>query len=201
MVIIYVTFLFGIILPALWVVCFIGVFVFMVLDVYMLAYVYRKPPLFDAAVDISAVNILKYAPILTFAFGYWALSNPQMFQNVEPEVHFTNRPSNTKHSYLSTKRGADQSHLALICFISWCCIMSLDILANLAKKCCKFGEEELEEEDAFDEKLPNYWAAIPGDVQMQWYAQELYDRKFLGIKSLTNDSLKMIKETKRDGQE
>lgn len=50
-------------------------------------------------------------------------------------------------------------------------------------------EEAEAEEEVFDEKLPNYWAALPGHVQMEWYAQEIYDRKNLGIKTLSKDAV------------
>lgn len=50
----------------------------------------------------------------------------------------------------------------------------------------------------FDENLPNYWAAIPGHMQMQMYAQELYDRRICGVKSLNKDAMKMISTTRRD---
>jgi hypothetical protein len=79
MVIICVAFTYGAFLPALWIVTLIAICIFMFLEVYMLAYVYRQPPSLDAALDSKANVILRYSPLFTFAVGYWALSSPQMF--------------------------------------------------------------------------------------------------------------------------
>ena len=32
-----------------------------------------------------------------------------------------------------------------------------------------------------DEYLPDFWDALKGDEQKIWYAQEIYNRKVLGI--------------------
>ena len=198
MLIIWVTFMYGAFIPSMFIVAFVALFIFNLLETYMLAYVYRKPPMFDAALDFKANVLLRYAPIMTFAFGYWALSNSQMFLNIPPELEFINRPADPKHELMTLKKGLDQSHLAFVCFLFWGLRMTIDTIKNLRKKCCLTEAEKEEQEvaeaneEVFDEELPNFWAAIPGHLQMQWYAQELYDRRYLGIKALNKEQIKSI---------
>jgi hypothetical protein len=45
--------------------------------------------------------------------------------------------------------------------------------------------------------LPNYWAAIPGNTQKCWYAQEIYDQKVSGIVNLSYPQMKDLQTTKR----
>ena len=53
------------------------------------------------------------------------------------------------------------------------------------------------EEIDWNEGLPNFFASIPGHLQKQWYTQELYDRKVLGIKNLSNSQFDRLRTTKR----
>lgn len=89
--------MFGLFIPAMWIVAFGAIVIFLLLESGMLAYYYRKPPMFDAMLDIKANNLLRYCPIITFAVGYWALGNMQMFHNRPPVLEFINRPANPKH--------------------------------------------------------------------------------------------------------
>ncbi len=36
---------------------------------------YQKPPMFDAALTMTALEILQWAGFLLPAFGYWMISN------------------------------------------------------------------------------------------------------------------------------
>lgn len=97
MLIIWIAFMFGCFIPLMWIVAFIALVIFVLLETFMLTYVYRKPPMFDAALDVKANGLLRYAPILTFAVGYWAHGNMQMFHNQPPTLDFINRSANPRH--------------------------------------------------------------------------------------------------------
>ena len=90
LLIIYMAFTFGILLPILFPICAFALFSIYVLDVIMLTYWYRKPPNFSEELYLKALKILKYAPIPMFAFGYWGLSNVQMFNNIPMKINFPN---------------------------------------------------------------------------------------------------------------
>lgn len=85
--------------------------------------------------DIKANNLLRYCPIITFAVGYWALGNMQIFHNRPPVLNFINRPADPKHQLVITHLGFDQSHLALVCFFMWSGRVFIDIIIRLRKLC------------------------------------------------------------------
>jgi hypothetical protein len=91
-----------------------------IVDRLMVAYWYRKPPMYDDKIYIEALRILKVAPILTFALGYWALSNSQMFNNTPIQRAFTNQGGNPRHSIIDWDLShLNQGHMALIIFGLW----------------------------------------------------------------------------------
>jgi hypothetical protein len=47
----------------------------------LLAYYFKQPPLYDDRLSNRALQQLQYAPALMMTFGYWFLSNRQMFYN------------------------------------------------------------------------------------------------------------------------
>jgi hypothetical protein len=164
LVLIYTTFLYGLFLPILFPICLLGLFNMQLVDNLALTYYYQKPPMYSDAMNKRAYDILVMAPILMFVFGYWALSNSQIFSNTPPDRMFTNRSPNPKHRLLSFDQGLDQGIMALVILGFWTTKVFFDILC---KPCmdkmdmCKKGEEE---DDADDEGLPTYWKAIPGHL-------------------------------------
>lgn len=207
---IFVTFMYGMFIPMLFVVCLIALINFYIVETAALVYWYRKPPMYDGELDTKANKILLYAPIPMFLLGYWALGNPQMFNNVPPTINFINRPSNTEHTLISGHDGIDQSHLALIMCVYWIIRVLYKRFADCYYASCasreardRHAREAEEQEEKFlhevgaDEDLPNYFEAIPGHEMKLWYAQELYDRKNLGAKNMSNPMMKKLAATKR----
>ena len=119
LVIIYTTFLYGLFMPILFIICFIGLFNMQLVDNLALTYYYQKPPMYDGALNDKAYNILVMAPCSMFLFGYWAMSNAQMFLNIPPERAFTNRSPNPKHELIDLNHGLNQGLLALFIFAFW----------------------------------------------------------------------------------
>jgi hypothetical protein len=72
---IYVTLMYGLLLPVLFPICVLALFNIFTTDTLMLTYWYQRPPMYDDMIYRKALKILALAPILTFSFGYWAMSN------------------------------------------------------------------------------------------------------------------------------
>jgi len=49
-----------------------------------------------------------------------------------------------------------------------------------------------------DEDLLDYWSAIPGPKQKTWYANEVYMRNSLKLKTLTSENLEKLRTSKID---
>jgi hypothetical protein len=48
----------------------------------LVAYVMRQPPALDAKLTDNCIGMLRFAPLLMLANGYWMLSNRQIFANM-----------------------------------------------------------------------------------------------------------------------
>ena len=72
--IIFVTMIYGAALPLLFVISFLSLFSLYIMEVYMLYYVYKKPPTYDENLNKAFLELLKYAPLVLLSFGFWQLS-------------------------------------------------------------------------------------------------------------------------------
>ena len=78
---VYISFMYGLFLPVLFAITLCGIFNLYLVERLCLAYYYRQPPMFDHKLNTRALSLLKLAPLFMFSFGYWALSNRQIFYN------------------------------------------------------------------------------------------------------------------------
>ena len=76
--IVFLTMMFGSGMPILFPIATASLFVLYTLDVYMLFYIYKKPPAYDEVLNNKVLSNLAFVPILTLGFGYWMFSNPQL---------------------------------------------------------------------------------------------------------------------------
>ena len=72
---VFCSFAYGLFLPELFLIALFGLFNMYVCDRLSLAYYYRQPPLYDAEMYKRTINLMQWAPIFMFSFGYWALGN------------------------------------------------------------------------------------------------------------------------------
>ena len=75
LVLVFVTFMYGLIMPILFPICLIGLFNILIVDLLALTYYYRAPPRYDGLLNKTALWILCLAPLVMFTMGYWTLSN------------------------------------------------------------------------------------------------------------------------------
>ena len=73
--VIFVTFMYGLAVPLLFVFAFLFFGVSYIVERVTLAYSYRKPPMFDDVLNKSAIRVLKVAPLFMMFFGFWAMGN------------------------------------------------------------------------------------------------------------------------------
>ena len=83
---IYITFTFGLALPILFPICLMSIFNMYVAERLQFAYFYKQPPKTDNRLNDRALQILMYAPLMMLSFGYWQLSNRQIFFNEIQEI-------------------------------------------------------------------------------------------------------------------
>ena len=79
--IVFVTFMFGFGMPLLFPIAAASFLILYVTEVLQLYYSYRAPPNYDKKVSEEVLSLLKFAPALYLAFGYWMISSMQLFEN------------------------------------------------------------------------------------------------------------------------
>ena len=82
MILVSVSFLYGIQIPLMFVICTIGIANIYITDRLSLAYIYKKPPITDTSLQISLLKFMQTFPFLCFINGYWVIGNRQIFYNV-----------------------------------------------------------------------------------------------------------------------
>lgn len=95
-----VTFMYGIALPEMFPIAAFTFFNYYVVDRFLIAYYYQRPPIYDDKLNKVALETMKYAPLLMMFFGWWCMGNMQVFSStVEPLVN-SSVPINTKHDMI-----------------------------------------------------------------------------------------------------
>jgi len=73
--IIFVTFMYGLALPVLFVYAVLAIAVLWFLEQFLFFYSYRLPPMYDETLSKNVISKVKVAPIFMMFFGYWFFSS------------------------------------------------------------------------------------------------------------------------------
>ena len=88
---------FGVGLPLLFPIVFINLCIQYILDRLLTVYLYRQPPMFDAELTETALNIIQWAVVLYLGVGYWMMSNKQIFSNLVIPKEYSKEVLKTGH--------------------------------------------------------------------------------------------------------
>ena len=72
---IFVTFMYGFALPILFPIAAFTFFNYYLVERILITYYYQKPPVYDEKLNSTAINVLKWAPLIMMFFGFWILGN------------------------------------------------------------------------------------------------------------------------------
>ena len=89
--------LFGPAIPVLFPITLITLIVFYLVERFMLAYSYRKPPMYDESINKNTITLLSISPILYSISASWFFSNQQIFKNVVYPITGSDIFSKTGH--------------------------------------------------------------------------------------------------------
>ena len=78
---VFVTLMYGTGMPLMYPIALMTCITIYLVDRYCLLYLHPKPPEYDYKLNHNALSILTHAPLFGFGFGYWMLSNQQIFYN------------------------------------------------------------------------------------------------------------------------
>lgn len=96
----WICLMYGVCMPIMFPIGALTYMNYYIADRFLVAYYFRRPPVYDEKLQRMSLTMMKYAPILMFFFGYWCLGNMQIFSNtIEPLVN-TGVPLTTEHTWL-----------------------------------------------------------------------------------------------------
>ena len=72
---VYIAFAYGLFVPFLFITSTIGVINMYIVERLCMYYFYQYPPSYDDKLSRKALTLLNKAPVVMFAFGYWAIGN------------------------------------------------------------------------------------------------------------------------------
>jgi len=94
----WIVFMYGVAMPIMFLIGAITMFNYYICDRLLLAYYYRRPPIYDDKLNHYALATMKYAPLLMLFFGYWTLGNMQVFDGKIIPLYNNALPLETGHS-------------------------------------------------------------------------------------------------------
>jgi hypothetical protein len=87
--VIFVTFLWGSVLPIMFPIGLLNIFIFWAAERLSMFYIFRKPPLYTDYLTQTTINTMYSAVVLYLLIACWAYSNPNLFlqrYEIQPDV-------------------------------------------------------------------------------------------------------------------
>lgn len=191
---VFVSFMYGMCIPMLFPIALFGIFNMYIVERLNMAYYYMKPPMYDSKLNDTVLQILRFAPLLMFVFGYWSMGNEQIFFNNAATRASMNEVLDPKHHILDFDHGINQNTLMIL-------VISILVFGRFIFFVLKtngyFKSSKLDQDLDVNENLPAYWSCIPGEEQKVWYAKEVYMREVLGLKTIDDKQVEKLRTFKR----
>lgn len=169
---VFVTFTHGIAMPLLFPIGAFGMFNQYFFERILLARYYKQPPLFDERLNKMTVNLMRIAPLVMMAFGYWYLGNRQMFFNQKVVIDNKQDSVDSKHNFFMYTPGKVDHTVPILIFLGLMITQKVFIVSMRAfftlirvfkpasefNKLSAYGDEAL----LVDEHIPKYHKALTG---------------------------------------
>lgn len=130
-----------------------------------------------------------------FVFGYWSMGNRQIFFNHVGERRSISENINPDHKIFDYSLGINHTLMVLVALVA---IVGGQVMYNLIRACLlKCGAyiavSKFDQDIDVDENLAPYWNSLPSSQQKVWYANEVYLRNSLGLKTIDDTNLELLR--------
>ena len=133
--------IFGPILPILFPIGLLSLIILYVLERLLLAYSYRRPPMFDVTINRTTIELLTYAPIIYLLSGAWNYSNQQLFMNkVVPKTDTSYYPPTDHFAHQQFTQLTPGTPFAIML-----CVLALGTLYYKLRYCITRRKSDIEE--------------------------------------------------------
>lgn len=165
---IFVTCMYGVGMPILFPIGLVSLFVLYCNERLTIAYFYMQPPSFDQQMTRSAIRFIKWAVVFFVCFGYWQISNKQMFDSVVIPIKHQGELPQTGHVLFKDIRLDHAFPMFLFAIIT--------VVYAVASTCCKKCFNSVfpchkSKKIEVDENLPDYFSTLPME-QSEWILAE-----------------------------
>lgn len=190
---IFTTLFYGLALPILFPIAMLTFVNIYVIEKLTITYWYKKPPVYDDKINRIALGLMRWAPICFFTFGYWLMTNKQMFNNTVAGFNYKNKPTVSDDSGMPwTVNGpATPIFIALIIYLvilvfgkSW---------KRCMNSCCKNKLFSDLDHLSIEVDIGSYFETIPSFIRKSWFTTEVYESNRLGIKTFGTGSYEKIR--------
>jgi len=185
---------FGPAMPVLFKTAAASLFVLYCLEVFMLFFVYKKPPQFDVLLNNHVLKTLSWAPFTMLAFSFWYFTNPALLGNYTQmqAIRFMKDPFDNGHYWYNSLKSTSPAVLLgylAICFFVFrhfgnIIMAFVGLVTNNGRNCCRgslkgFWPDQVE----IDEEIPEYDEVLTKTDRKYTLAEELNCRMF-GIQGM-----------------
>jgi len=185
-------------IPLLFPVAVFEILVLYIVEKLMIYYSYRQPPMYDEKLNNRVLSTLTYAPILFLSFGYWMMSNKQLFSN-DNVVWFVQSSDVKQSGHIWTsvfKKEGYHHQPGVPLLIGFWVLFILIVFRNSFFRwfvrvfpSARVGEIEI------DEDLDNYFKTLD-DEDRKWSLKEEENcRNVLNMKILAEHTLERLNAT------
>ena len=185
--IVFVTFMYGLALPILFPTALVSMIVLYYVQKLSIIYYCKEPPSYNEKLNKTAIKIMVWAPMFMYLFGYWMMSNRQIFTN-HVVLNDQANPSYEKTDHTLFKdmsEGPAINLFVMIClFPLW--FIGYYVISKLAPRFKIFKRLVLSPK----ETLPNYFDALNEKTQGIFINEEVnVMRMQFGIKTVLDSTL------------
>ena len=192
MVAVYVCFMYGLGLPILFPIALLTFCCLYASERLAVCYLYKQPPMYDDKLNNTALNTMQWAPVLMLTFGYWQMTNRQIFKGVSFPKQFSGEVAETGHNMWKQWSLAKWDHSAPMLTLFILVILGLFVGGIIKWIISKIIGRSLDVDLNVDEDLPHYMRALEQEDKDWWVAEENNCRKVLGFKMIDDKTLANI---------
>lgn len=177
---IYTVFMYGLAIPVMFPIAALTFINIYLVEKLCVAYWYQKPPMYGPELNDAALGMMRWAPLTYFIFGYWIMGQKQIFNNVTPEVTYSNVAVPSDHNGWPWNENGPAVPMFFF-LVAFLVVMCCGKFFAMCLK--KFNLSQDTDEIEVDEQLGNYFETLPNHSRKNWLATELNNSNRLGIKT------------------
>ncbi|CDW91332.1 UNKNOWN [Stylonychia lemnae] len=171
---VFVSMLYGVGVPMIIPVVLMNFIIQYCLDRLLTVYLYKQPPLFDQQLTQTALNILQWGVILYLGFGYWMLSNKQIFTNTIHPKEYAKEIIYTGHDIANIE--IDHAFPVLVFLIAVAAVLFFVMIKNFIEE--YFIKSSQEQELLGFEGLVRFYKSLYKSDLDFWIQEEMKLKDF-----------------------